>query len=132
VLVALVDERDGLHAQASRDLRRAARAALGVTSVVLAETCFLVPSGYLRGRLRFILQRLGVSPVELELPWWDDVMNWLERYQEHEPDLADAQLAVLCARRPRARVWTYDAEFRTTWRRPDGSSIPLFPARAPR
>jgi hypothetical protein len=53
------------------------------------------------------------------------VLEWLARYAEHEPDLADAWLAVLSGKRPDDRMWTYDREFRTTWRRPDGRRIPL-------
>ena len=33
--------------------------------------------------------------------------------------------AVLCGRDKALKVWTYDGEFRTTWRRPDGTAIPL-------
>jgi hypothetical protein len=49
----------------------------------------------------------------------------MERYEEHEPDLADAQFAVFCSKKPDYRVWTYDDEFRAIWRRMDGSRIPL-------
>ncbi len=125
VLAALVDERDDLHRRASRDLKTASRARLAVTSLVLGETCFLVPHGYLRRRLRLLLQRLAVTPFELGPPWWDEVFDWMQRYEEHDPDLADAQLAVICSRAPECRVWTYDREFQTTWRRIDGSRIPL-------
>jgi predicted nucleic acid-binding protein len=99
-----------------------------VTSLVLGETCFLLPRDYQRRRLRFLLGRLGVQAIEPEPPWWDEVFDWLERYREHEPDLADAQLALLSSRRKECRVWTYDGEFRTVWRRTDGSRIPLLGA----
>ena len=39
--------------------------------------------------------------------------------------LADAYLAVVSGKRKGSKVWTYDREFRTTWRRPDGTRIPL-------
>ena len=39
-------------------------------------------------------------------------------YADHEPDWADACLAVLSGRDHDLKVWTYDREFRTTWRRP--------------
>lgn len=100
---------------------------MGVTSLVLGETCFLAPSGYLRKRLSFLLARLAITPVELDPPWWPEVFQWMDRYSEHEPDLADAQLAVLCSRRSECRVWTYDKEFKTTWRRTNGLRIPLAP-----
>ena len=72
-----------------------------------------------------MLDRLAIALVELPSPWWDDVFDWLERYAEHDPDLADAQLAVLCSKKSDYRVWTYDKEFQSVWRRLDGSRIPL-------
>lgn len=53
----------------------------------------------------------------------------MTRYREHDPDWADAYLAVVAGTDPRFKVWTYDREFRTTWRRPDGTPIPLAMAR---
>jgi predicted nucleic acid-binding protein len=125
VLVALVDERDRLHKKAVRDLRKQ-RGPFGVTSVVLSEVCFLLEAPYLRQRLTVLLDRLPATPVEPEAPWWRDVFTWLERYADHTPDLCDAQLVVLSARRS-APIWTYDAEFRKVWRRPDGKPITLVP-----
>lgn len=72
-----------------------------------------------------MIDRLGIMLVELPSTWWDDVFDWMERYAEHEPDLADAQLAVLCSKKTDYRVWTYDEEFRSVWRRTDGSRIPI-------
>jgi len=54
-----------------------------------------------------------------------EVFRWLARYAEHEPDWADGYLAVVSERKKDARVWTYDRAFRTTWRRPRGTRIPL-------
>ena len=34
-------------------------------------------------------------------------------------------MAEIYAEYPDPRLWTYDREFRTTWRRPDGTAIPL-------
>ena len=39
--------------------------------------------------------------------------------------VADAYLAVVSGIERRFKVWTYDSEFRTTWRRADGTRIPL-------
>jgi predicted nucleic acid-binding protein len=125
VLVALADERDGLASRAERDLKRLGAGPFGLTGPVLGEACFLLPRGYLRRRLWFLLARLGVAFVDVPSPFWDDVFDWMDRYEEHEPDLADAQMAVLCSRDRDCRIWTYDREFRTTWRRMDGSRIPL-------
>jgi predicted nucleic acid-binding protein len=125
VLVALADERDGLGPRAAKDLKRLRSGPFAITAPILAEACFLLPRGHLRKRLRFLLDRLGVAIVEMPAPWWNDVFDWMERHQTHEPDLADAELATLCSKKPEYRVWTYDEEFRTIWRRKDGSRIPL-------
>jgi hypothetical protein len=92
---------------------------------VLSECCFLLPRGFLRQRMRFLFQCLGVAVLDMPATWWDDTFDWMERFREHEPDLADAQLAILCSKKPEFRLWTYDEGFRTTWRRADGSRIPL-------
>lgn len=125
VLVALVDERDDLAHRAERDLKRLGVGPFGSTGPVLGEACFLLPKGYLRRRLWFLLGRLDVAFLDVPSPFWDDVFDWMDRYEEHEPDLADAQIAVLCSRDRECRIWTYDREFRTTWRRMDGSRIPV-------
>jgi len=130
VLVALVDERDGLHAAARRDLKRFEKKPLAVTTPVLTECHFLLPEKYLRQRLTFLLDHVGITSIEPDRPWWTDVFAWLEQYAEHEPDFADAQLAVLSGRDTSCRVWTYDREFRQVWRRPDGTKIPVVGGRA--
>ena len=125
VLVALVDERDRLHSRAKRDLRKIA-GPFGLTSVVLSETCFLMPESYLRERLRLLLDRLPIGPIELEEPWWSDIFDWFGRYAEHEPDLCDAMLAVMASRKA-CPIWTYDSEFKRLWRRPDGKALRVLP-----
>jgi predicted nucleic acid-binding protein len=125
VVVALVDERDRLHSRAKRDLRKIA-GPFGLTSVVISEACFLMPETYLRERLRLLLDRLPIGPIELEEPWWSDVFDWLVRYSEHEPDLCDAMLAVLASRKAYP-IWTYDSEFKRLWRRPNGKALRVLP-----
>jgi predicted nucleic acid-binding protein len=125
VLVALVNERDALSRRAASDLRRLSTASFASTAPVLGEALFLLRSGYLRRRLRAVLSRLEVVVVEFPSIWWDEVFGWIERYEEHVPDLADAQMAILCSRNPTWRVWTYDREFQTTWRCLDGSRLSL-------
>ena len=49
----------------------------------------------------------------------------MERYQEHGPDLADAQLVALAGTATSFRVWSYDKEFWTVWRRTDGTRVPI-------
>src|SRR2546430_11649882 len=56
---------------------------------------------------------------------WLEVFGWLMRYHEHDPDWADGYLAVVSEKERGSRVWTYDREFRTTWRRPGGTRVPL-------
>jgi uncharacterized protein len=126
-LVALSDPRDALHSRAVRDLDRLARHPLAACSVVLTEACFLLAHPVQRERLRRLVAELPVRPVTIadEGAVWEDAFRWMRRYAEHDPDWADAYLAVLSGRERRARVWTYDGEFRTTWRRLDGGRIPL-------
>jgi predicted nucleic acid-binding protein len=126
VLVALVDERDHLHGRAKRDLGKLA-GPFGVLSVVLAEACFLLEEGYLRGRLSMLLERLPAVPTEPEAPWWADVFAWLDDYADQSPDLCDALLVTL-AHRSQARVWTYDSEFVKVWRLPGGKRVPTITA----
>lgn len=126
-LVALCDTRDGLNRTALRDLGRLAGAPLVLCSPVLTEACFLLPHPVQRQRLRRFIDAFEVVAhrIDDEPAVWREVFDWLARYAEHEPDLADAWLAVVSGRATASRVWTYDREFRTTWRRPDGSRIPL-------
>lgn len=133
-LVALVDPGDSLHARAMKDLDRLGRRQLSLCTPVLTEACFLLGHAIQRARLMEFLRRLPIHPVRMtdELGLWIDVFRWLARYSEHEPDLADGYLAVLSEREKGARVWTYDVEFRTTWRRPDGTPIRLAVSGTPR
>jgi predicted nucleic acid-binding protein len=126
-LVALCDPRDGLHTKALADLDRVAMEATIVCEPVLTEACFLLSHPVQRARLERLIVQIGMSPlaIEDEKELRLDVFEWLARYAEHQPDWADGYLAVVSGRQKDARVWTYDREFRTTWRRPDGTRIPL-------
>jgi predicted nucleic acid-binding protein len=77
--------------------------------------------------LKSVIDEAGmqVYPLEDERRLWAEVFAWLDRYREHEADWTDGCLAVLCGRDKRLKVWTYDGEFATIWRRPDGTKIPL-------
>lgn len=123
VLVALVDERDQLHARATRDLSKLT-GPFGVMSAVLSEACFLLDQAYLRARLGMLLERLPMVAIEPSAPWWNDVFQWLDRYADHTPDLCDA-LLVTHSSRTQAQIWTYDSEFKTVWRKPDGKKLTL-------
>jgi predicted nucleic acid-binding protein len=126
-LVALSDPSDSLNATAVRQLRRLARKPLLVSLPVLTEACALLAYPVQRRRLRRFLTDFAVSPyrVDDEHIVWLEVFDWLERYRDHDPDWTDGYLAVLSGRERHARVWTFDREFRTIWRRPDGKPIPL-------
>ena len=126
-LVALCDARDALHARAVDDADRIVRRGLVVCAPVLTEACFLLDRPVLRQRLTRILAALGARPLSLddEASVWARCFAWLDKYTDHEPDWADAWLAVASGIERGAKVWTYDREFRTTWRREDGTAIPL-------
>ena len=126
-LVALCDPSDGLHATAARDLDRLRRMPLVVCGPVLTEACFHLARTVQRQRLRRLLTEFSIAPYtsDHEAELWLDVLDWLARYAEHDPDFADGYLAVLSGIERRFKVWTYDSEFRTTWRRADGTRIPL-------
>jgi predicted nucleic acid-binding protein len=126
-LVALCDPRDSLNKAALKHLKVLARSQFAICEPVLAEVCFHLSTSSQRSRLQGTLEALDVSPASVGDPesLWTDVFNWLNKYADHEPDWADGYLAVLCGRDRKHKVWTYDAEFRTIWRRPDGSAIPM-------
>jgi hypothetical protein len=126
-LVALCDPSDALNTTAVRQLQRLGRRPLVAGLPVLTEACALLPYAVQRRRLRRFLADFGVTShrVDDEYGLWLEVLDWMERYRDHDPDFADGYLAVVSGRAPRARVWTFDREFRTIWRRPDGKPIPL-------
>jgi predicted nucleic acid-binding protein len=129
-LVALCDARDQFHQRAIDDLRElgaSARNTFATCEAVIAEACFHLPYESQRMRLRLLLDELGVAVVPTATSGGevDDIFEWLVKYAEHEPDWADGSIAVLAGRDEGIRVWTYDTEFRTTWRRPNGTRIPL-------
>ena len=126
-LVALCDARDTRHRTAVKQLESLATGPFAVCDAVLTETCFHLPHRTQRQRLRALMQGLGVDAIAVadEPAFWREVFDWLAKYADHEPDWADACLAVLSGRNQAVKVWTYDRAFRTTWRRPDGTAIPL-------
>jgi len=126
-LVALCDARDQKHRVAVEHLESIGSTSFAVCAAVLAETCFHLPHRSQRQRLRALLDGLGAQPVamENECAFWLEVFDWHTKYADHQPDWADGCLAVLSGRDTNAKVWTYDREFRTTWRRPNGTAIPL-------
>ena len=126
-LVALCDARDSKHKIAVKHLETLASQQFAVCEAVLTETAIHLPHRSQRQRLRSLLYELKVEvpPATQERTFWIDVLDWLTKYADHEPDWADGCLAVLSGDDKDIRVWTYDKEFRTTWRRPNGTTIPL-------
>jgi predicted nucleic acid-binding protein len=126
-LVALCDSRDRWHVTARQQLGRLARTGLCTCDSVIAEACFHLPHRAQRERLRSVLDEFRISPPATGTgpALWLEIVDWMLKYAEHEPDWADAYLAVWSGHDTALKVWTYDREFRTTWRRPDGSAVPL-------
>lgn len=126
-LVALCDRRDALHARAVRDLDRLARQRLVVSDAVLAEAMHLLPEEAARARLAHLCESLPIGALRDERPVESrlEAFRWLAQYAEHRPDWADATLVIASWHEKKARVWTYDSEFKTTWRRPNGTRVPL-------
>jgi predicted nucleic acid-binding protein len=126
-LVALCDPSDYLNAAALKHLKRLSKYRFLVCEPVICEACFHLPHGAQRARLREILERLDIEPLlAKDLPLlWNEVFDWLQQYADPEPDWTDAYLASLCGLDRKLKLWTYDKEFRTIWRRSDGSRIPL-------
>ena len=126
-LVALCDPRDSLNKTALKHLSTLAKSGFAICEPVLAEVCFHLPAPSQRLRLQQTLERLHIHSVEVGdvHALWGEIFDWLQKYADHEPDWADAYLAVLCGRDRKHKVWTYDVEFRNIWRKPNGSPIAL-------
>ena len=126
-LVALCDPRDSLNATALRHLKSLAKSQLAICEPVLTEACFHLSTPQQRNRLRLTIESLGILHVSVDDPGslWKEVFDWLNQYADHEPDWAEGYLSVLSGRDPKCKVWTYDVEFRTIWRRPNGTAIPM-------
>jgi predicted nucleic acid-binding protein len=125
-LVALCDPRDRYHREAVAHLTELSPAPFRTCEAVLVEACFHLPHCRQRERLFAVVTELGIDALSTDDPdFRDEVFAWLVKYGDHEPDWADGCLAVLSEWEPRVKVWTYDREFRTTWRRPDGSLVPM-------
>lgn len=125
-LVALCDARDSRHRIATKHLGDLP-ATFATCEAVLMEACFHLPYRAQRQRLRALLDACDIAALAGpdERGFWFEVLDWLSKYADHEPDWADGCIAVLCGRDEALKVWSYDREFRTTWRRPDGTVIPL-------
>lgn len=124
-LVALCDRRDARHRTTVTHLTHLVSEGFCVCEAVLAEACFHLPRRIERSRLAAVLGELRVNSLPThDTDFRADVLAWLLKYADQDPDWVDACIAVLCGRDARLKVWTYDREFRTTWRTPDGKAIP--------
>lgn len=94
---------------------------------MLTETVFALPKADQRGRLALLLDRLAVAnpAIDDELALRRSVFAWLAGYADHDPNYADAELCVIAGHDRRARIWTYDSEFKNVWRKPDGRRLLL-------
>ena len=125
-LVALCDPRDVRHRDALSDLARLSPAYFRTCEAVIAEACFHLPHRAQRERLRALVTELNIESLSTDDPdFRDGVFEWLLKFSDHDPDWADGCLTVLAEWEPRVKVWTYDREFRTIWRRPDGKPVPM-------
>jgi len=126
-LVGLVDQSDSLNKKAAADFGKLSKRNLYVISPVLTEAVHLLRSSQSRQLLIDLLNQfqIKICPVQESDELWQEAFVWLLGYWEHHPDWADAMLAILSGRERKFRIWTYDSEFKTIWRRPDGSRIPL-------
>jgi hypothetical protein len=125
--VALCDRRDTHHRRAVKHLAKFGRQPFATCEAVITEACFHLASAAARARLHALLTELDVTVlgVGTAAAERDLAFDWLGRYAEHQPDWADACLVVLSDRDASTRIWTYDREFRTTWRRPNGARMRL-------
>jgi predicted nucleic acid-binding protein len=126
VILALLNDNDDHYADACEMVPLMRREGLVLVLPVLAEVThfFERPAAYTK--LERLLAILNVRMVASEhLVGQEQTLTWLKKYATHKPDYADAHLVLLTAVNKTYRVWSYDHEFRTIWRRPDGSSVPV-------
>jgi predicted nucleic acid-binding protein len=82
-----------------------------------------------RQRLARLLEELPIRSVRADIDpelIWSDVLIWLQKYSEHEPDWADGYVLALAHAMGDAQIWTYDKEYATIWRTLDGKRPKLF------
>lgn len=125
-LVALCDQRDALHERALEEVAELRLPRL-VCLPVLTEAFHLLVTGPQRSRLGESFSR---GLFELTSPPGGErvaqrAMVWLDAWEEHDPDFADAYLVAWSELDAELRVWTFDQEFRRVWRTSKGRRVPL-------
>jgi predicted nucleic acid-binding protein len=126
VLVGLMLVTNSHHHRALEDLERLERQAFYLTLPVLTEISYHLSAQFLRTRLFSLINRLKITlyPREHEVPL-ERTFDWLMKYADHEPDFTDAHLIQISQLDRKVKIWTYDNEFHTIWRRLDGSRVPM-------
>jgi len=126
-LVALCDDRDDLHRRALRELDALPYTARVVCTPVLTETLFLLSAIHLRRRLELLFEEqiFELYPLRENEHRLRQCFQWLEEYEEHSPDFTDAYLIVVSSTEAHSRIWTFDREFSTVWRMPNGRPVRL-------
>lgn len=114
VLIAIVNSADGLHMRAMQELENF-EGPFFTCAAVLTESFHMLQRPSLRARLIGFVSEAPVAQLEPAAGSWPRIFAWLERYQEHRPDFADAVLVQLLQTHKRANVWTFDREFSTIW-----------------
>lgn len=114
VLIAIVNRTDGLHARAMQELETF-DGPFFTCAAVLTESLHMLERPSLRARLIGFVSEAPVAQLEPAAGSWPKIFAWLDRYQEHRPDFADAVLVHLLEMHKRAKVWTFDREFSTVW-----------------
>jgi predicted nucleic acid-binding protein len=127
VLVALANPLDPNNTRATEEFEKLRRDDLRLISPVLVESTHILQHPMLRARLHSAMANLDIVPyrMEDENSLWHECFGWLMKYADQSPDITDAFLVILSHFDRKLKVWTYDSEFWTVWRRPDGSPVPL-------
>lgn len=124
-LVALCDAHDSHHRRAVREAN-ALRGPVLVGLPVLTEALHFLRLAAVRQRLwaAFDLGHLQLVATS-EPEHTHAAITWLQKFSDHPPDFADAHLVAWAASDPGLSVWTFDGEFRSTWRTLDGKPVRL-------
>jgi len=126
VILALLDRSDDNHSAAREQTPGMRESGVLLVLPILAEVTHFLRAPHLYDRFDDLLDTLDARYEQTEhLLSHTETMGWLKRHASHKPDYADAHLVMLTARNRKWRVWSFDSEFQTIWRRPDGSAVPM-------